>query len=554
MRALWLTGPLVWLVACGSVRDRQGPSADQPSTTYLTDLQPLFVAKCVSCHSGAAPKGSYDLSSWRGLLGPGADQLVRNVIPGDAASLLVTKVGPASDETHKALLTAAELERLTTWVVKDRAAYFVSKYHPAGWLDPSDRAATTFHGGALRAKGWDRAECQKCHGADDKGGKAGRACATCHADGVDSCSTCHSDGKKPQGAWADLKWNLDPEKRGAGVHAAHLKTTVFAALECKDCHKVPEKVTDDGHLFDDATARTSDFRAEVSFSERASGPGLKASYDAETGTCTTWCHGAGFSKPTPKPTWASKPTNRCSPCHAVPAVAGGLDCTTCHPQSVELCKPGEPGCLEPGKGVGLRFKSPTMHGDGKYPLGKAGLEGTCYACHGTKESNGAPAPDLHGSTDPKQVTIGLHETHLKQGRYRPALSCDTCHQVPTKLTDKGHLDSDLPAEVTFGPLATGASRGVTTNPTWDRTKGTCSNVACHALDGGDGGKDWPWTSSLTGGLSCTACHGQPPKTTARGAAHPQVKTCDTCHAPAYTGPGGSLDPTKHLNGTVEVAP
>lgn len=55
--------------------------------SFKDDVQPILNASCATsgCHSGAAPGGSYDLTSRAGILGTGTDT-VPNVIAGMADS------------------------------------------------------------------------------------------------------------------------------------------------------------------------------------------------------------------------------------------------------------------------------------------------------------------------------------------------------------------------------------------------------------------------------------------------------------------------------------
>jgi hypothetical protein len=55
--------------------------------SFKDDVQPILSASCATsgCHSGAAPSGSYDLSSRAGAMGNGSDT-IPNVIPGNADS------------------------------------------------------------------------------------------------------------------------------------------------------------------------------------------------------------------------------------------------------------------------------------------------------------------------------------------------------------------------------------------------------------------------------------------------------------------------------------
>lgn len=554
--ARWLpTLPILILAAsslgaCGEARESTDPLLGWPAVTYREQIEPLLRDKCLACHGGAKTEGSYDVSSWRGVLGPGSDKIVRNAVAGDAQSLLLTVL---DDATHGSLLDASERELLRTWVVDDRLAYLAAGngYHLQGWLYPGDREAKTFHGGALRKLGWDMSGCQVCHGESFDGGLSGVSCKTCHSEGPTGCATCHGGvGAAPP---SSLSWGLDPAKdRGVGVHQAHRSTKLFVPLDCADCHPVPTAWDAPGHLFDDPAGTTSDRRAEVVFGPRASQKGFQASYDAKTGTCQVYCHAPGTVNPgdNAKPSWTAPGSVTCGSCHGVPHTGGlgGPDCTVCHKEGLESCTPGEANCLKTADGVGVRFTDIGRHGDGK----AAPTGGTlCWSCHGTEASGGAPGPDLAGNTDTKTVTVGLHATHLSASLLTGAIACSDCHVVPKAVGDAGHLDTAAPAEVTFSELARGVVRNPAGDlkPTWDRKTGTCNNVYCHSLDGHKV-QTWSWTSKVAGGVDCDSCHGLPPAKLSTGATHPAGPNCSSCHATAFK--NGLLDPTKHINGKVDL--
>jgi len=106
MRLLIVCGLILLLSGC----DQGAPVNPDPS--YKDDIQPIFTASCVACHSGSTPSGSYDLSSRAGCLGNGSDT-VPNVCAGSAdSSLLFQKLdqglmpknSPALDQTKIALV------------------------------------------------------------------------------------------------------------------------------------------------------------------------------------------------------------------------------------------------------------------------------------------------------------------------------------------------------------------------------------------------------------------------------------------------------------------
>lgn len=332
---------------CGEQREEM-PAWDPITYNYLDDIKPLLDKQCVSCHGSTGAKGSYDLSTWQGLLGPGSDT-VRNAVAADKTSVLLTALEKGSD--HKGKLTSAQTRMLTTWVVEDKLAYFDSATHNPWWLTPTDRAAKSFHGGELRANKYDLTSCKGCHGNDLSGGSSKKSCATCHTGGVTTCSTCHGTVASSGAPAPDLSSNLDIAKVTVGLHAVHLTGTKFARVTCQDCHKVPTKLTDKGHV--DTTSP-----AEVVFSALASGKKrgvtLKPTWDRKAGTCTNiYCHALDKGSAATW-TWTTKST-------------AGLTCDSCH---------GNP----PSKTI----KGAT-HGSGT----------ACDSCHSGAYKNGVIDPSVH---------------------------------------------------------------------------------------------------------------------------------------------------------------
>jgi hypothetical protein len=121
MKSTWIRSSAVigllslLAIACS---DRRGitPSFTPPDfVTYTTDMKPLFDASCTGCHGGSSPAGSYDMTTYAGILANGTDA-VPNAIPGDAGSLLITKIQAghfawSGDQT--------KIDLLIQWVVQD---------------------------------------------------------------------------------------------------------------------------------------------------------------------------------------------------------------------------------------------------------------------------------------------------------------------------------------------------------------------------------------------------------------------------------------------------
>lgn len=307
-------------IGCGEVRSKDQDLIRLPALTYVDDVAPLLVSKCISCHG---TEGDYDLSNWRGLVRRGTDA-IPNAIPGDAQSKLLTVLG---DETHAALLTTSDVDLLTRWVVEEKMAYFSAggdRVHPEGWMLPHDRGAEAFHGGWLRNRAWDMRQCQACHGQEFEGQGTAGACSSCHAKGPTGCDTCHGDGNRGTAhPPSDLMGNFSLDKSGVGLHAIHLEAKLGRPVACSECHIVPGPAFyAPGHLFED-DSRQSDLRAELTFGNMARGKSLvpdidlQPAYDATTGSCANvYCHSLDGAAVTSW-TWTAK-------------LEGGLACDSCH--------------------------------------------------------------------------------------------------------------------------------------------------------------------------------------------------------------------------------
>ena len=163
-------------------------------------------------------------------------------------------------------------------------------------------------------------------------------------------------------------------------------------------------------------------------------------------------------------------------------------------------------------------------GEGEYPQ-------ACSYCHGASV-NPAPPPNLEGESGTSARGVGAHQIHLTSTN--ADIDCSDCHTVPEDVTDDGHVDSDPPAEVTFGSRAqTGGPQ-----PSWDGTK--CSNVYCHgaSMEGGTNPEpEWDQAGTST----CSGCHGMPPLS---GEYHVAGESsCTPCHP--------SLTPDGHVDGEVD---
>ncbi len=170
----------------------------------------------------------------------------------------------------------------------------------------------------------------------------------------------------------------------------------------------------------------------------------------------------------------------------------------------------------------------------------------CTDCHGDPE-RGDPAPplDTRGRSATSEVTVGAHQAHLGASDWHAELRCEHCHRVPAAVNAAGHIGGG-PAELTWGALATTGDA----SPRFDRGAATCASVYCHGstLDAGGSNTTPVWTVVDGSQAACGTCHGLPP-----AAPHPQNHDCATCHGAVVSAGGGFHDPSRHINGQVEVS-
>jgi len=205
------------------------------------------------------------------------------------------------------------------------------------------------------------------------------------------------------------------------------------------------------------------------------------------------------------------------------------------------------------------------------PTWGAGSTQDCSLCHGMVTSatdDRDTSGTANNNTDPQ---IGAHEAHLNATHgYTSPITCDECHLTTVlnqagqatyvgKVTAAGHIDSALPAELTFGDIADGGDNGQpAASPAYGGAPGgTCSNTYCH--DGRNFKNGWSsaaemdnevpdWNiPNLAGNISdCNNCHGNPPATS-----HAADPDCSKCHSHVAANDISFTDPTLHINGIVE---
>lgn len=194
-------------------------------------------------------------------------------------------------------------------------------------VDGSQSACDACHGMPPPAPHPSNSSCVDCH-APTAGGGGTIADPTTHIDGNldftggDPCVGCHGDADSLAPP-PDSNGATDTSARNVGAHRAHvLGAALSTPVACGDCHVVPARTRDVGHI-DDAPA-------EVTFAGVAISGGATPTYDQGTGTCAnTYCHGTGA----PPWTLVDGTHRACDACHGMPPPAphpGSARCGDCH--------------------------------------------------------------------------------------------------------------------------------------------------------------------------------------------------------------------------------
>ena len=142
---------------------------------------------------------------------------------------------------------------------------------------------------------------------------------------------------------------------------------------------------------------------------------------------------------------------------------------------------------------------------------------------------------------------GAHQTHVLGTSTSRAVPCGECHEVPGQVLEPGHIDTVLPAELSFSGVAT--AYGIT--PVYSGSN--CQQSTCHGSvmqKGRESGGTLtvPTWSTVDGSqTACGTCHGLPPPI-----GHPQVADCSSCHANVRPDNVSFFNPDLHVNGISET--
>ncbi len=411
---------------------------------------------------------------------------------------------------------------------------YCHKDSDARWNKPrsSDDACGSCHGLPPPPPHVQVQECYRCHG-DVIDENRNFIAPEKHVNGVVdvielNCSSCHGSDQNPAPP-LDTQGNSEITAIGVGAHQVHLAGGANSRpVACPECHTVPQKFGDPGHIDDPP--------AEVIFTGVATSQGRSPNWDRTVKKCSdAWCHGPSQAG-TDSPEWTSTAGNlSCTTCHGAPPPAPHpqmTNCNFCHGDVIDTDN--------------QTIKNRDLHVNGVVDVV---LPTTCNACHGSA-ANPAPPVDLSGNSSTSSPGVGAHQTHLSGGKLSRPVPCEECHIVPASVTDPGHFDTAGPAELNFSGAAARYSP-----PTFNGV--TCEGSWCHGgnwnlhpnnpWDSGGANTSPTWTS--TGQVECGSCHSVPP------ASHFDIQS-QPCGPGCHTDFNGFTvtDKSKHVDGIVTGVP
>jgi predicted CxxxxCH...CXXCH cytochrome family protein len=277
----------------------------------------------------------------------------------DAPPAEVALTGVARSEGHDAQWDARGQRCADTWCHSPSGS---SPPRSPAWTSAETLDCASCHGAPPPAPHPQMSQCAQCHGEVTGADHVSIRDRARHVDGVvdvevsSDCRSCHGDmtSAPPR----DVDGNTATTSPGVGAHQAHVVGRGQARpVPCAECHVVPEKVLDAGHV---DSARP----AELRFSGAALAFGATPVY--ADGSCSlTSCHGAVFPKRRPSggtltsPSWTKVDGTQaaCGSCHGLPPPPP-------HPLPSYPCHQ----CHENLASDDVSFVFPELHVDGKVTL------------------------------------------------------------------------------------------------------------------------------------------------------------------------------------------
>ncbi|HEY0464010.1 MAG TPA: CxxxxCH/CxxCH domain-containing protein [Polyangiaceae bacterium] len=527
----------------GCLKQREQPKSDPELT------------RCANCHGDANRPGDYlrraappkDLMQQTivGYPGVGAHDNHLNASATHAAvacnecHVIPTAVdspghaddGPPGDVTFGSLAKTGDLKPVYDPATRTCQSSYCHGEAWSVWTEPrnSSEACGTCHGLPPKAPHPQSDRCSVCHAAVIDADRHFIAPER-HVDGIvdyeaGDCKICHGSDKN-EAPPLDTLGNTQVSAIGVGAHQVHLSGGANGRpLACQECHLVPEKVEDPTHA--------DGLPAEVMFTGVARTEDHTPAWDESSATCGgTYCHSPSPGEMRNSPLWTQKKSLDCASCHGLPPALPhpqSANCASCH------------GAVVAADNRTIIDKARHVNG-----VVNVSVNDSCTNCHGSMDP--APPVDTSGQTATAQPGVGAHQTHLRGTKRSRAVPCNECHLVPQKVLDSGHLDSALPAELTFSGVALAAGA----KPEY--VGGTCQSTSCHGAVSpagypmGGTNTTPTWTRVNGSQAACGTCHGLPPPLP-----HPPPSPgypCHSCHADLANDDVTFTHPERHVDGII----
>jgi len=193
----------------------------------------------------------------------------------------------------------------------------------------------------------------------------------------------------------------------------------------------------------------------------------------------------------------------------------------------------------------------------------AGGPEACNTCHGDflNPQRISPPRSINKGLTTDVPGVGAHIVHLTDVKIGQNVRCMECHNIPSYFDSPGHIDNTPRAEVIFASFS---SSGVGT-PSYNLSTYKCNNTYCHgSFEFHKSNSQYPfayvedkmvgnnynpvWNKVDGTEAACGTCHGLPPT----GHMSSQLRSCATCHQGVVNDRGVIIDPTKHINGKIDV--
>ena len=200
--------------------------------------------------------------------------------------------------------------------------------HPSGFRSGAQ------HGKAIRENNWDMVECKKCHGADYAGGISMVTCNRCHRNTPEACNICHGGSANAAPPQA-----VSESATAIGAHQPHLLgSNISAGIQCSECHIVPAKYDDPGHIDNLNTLKVhfnGSFANTITAGKNSSPITANFINNGQDIECAnTYCHGNFTNGNNYTPKWTKGSDEAaCGSCHSLapplphPQV---MACFACH--------------------------------------------------------------------------------------------------------------------------------------------------------------------------------------------------------------------------------